>query len=145
MPAHIQFHKSQVQFRFVNKTITTRWIESVVRREGKKVGSINFIFCTDAFLLGINKQYLKHDYFTDIITFDFSEGKFINGEIYISIERVRENSATLGVMFPVELWRVIIHGVLHLLGYSDKTATQKTQMRKKEDACLSLLSKSIGN
>ena len=138
-PNPIQFHKSEVQFRFSKRVAITKWIETVVRMGGKKVGSINYIFCTDAFLVFINKQYLKHNYYTDIITFDYSERKTMNGEIYISIDRVKENATSFGVTFPVELNRVIIHGVLHLLGYTDKTAAQKTLMRKKEDACLSLL------
>src|SRR5687767_5935872 len=92
MPASIYFFKSDIQFRFSRKASTIKWIEQVIKKEGKKPGSINFIFCSDSFLLGINKQYLKHDYFTDIITFDYSEGKTVAGEIYISIERVRENA-----------------------------------------------------
>ncbi len=139
MPSSIQFHRSEVRFRFANKAGINKWIGQVIRKEGKKAGSINFVFCTDDFLLGMNRQYLKHDYYTDIITFDYSEGKLINGEVYISIDRVKENAIAIGEMFPVELNRVIIHGVLHLLGYSDKTATQKKLMSKKEDACLSLL------
>ena len=139
MHSHIQFYKSKVQFRFSNKTAIINWIGQVIRKECKKTGSINFIFCTDDFLLSINKQYLKHDFYTDIITFNYSEGKLINGEIYISIDRVRENAASLGFKFPVELSRIVIHGVLHLLGYSDNTPSQKKLMSKKEDACLSLL------
>jgi probable rRNA maturation factor len=138
MPS-IQFHKSQVQFRFSNKAKITKWIEAVVKKERKQIGFLNFIFCTDPALLAMNKQYLNHDYFTDIITFDYSKSKAIGGEIYISIDRVRENAAEMREMFHVELNRVIIHGVLHLLGYSDKTAAQKKAMRKKEDECLALL------
>jgi probable rRNA maturation factor len=138
MPS-IQFHKSQIQFRFSGKAKITKWIEAVIKKEGRKVGSLEFIFCSDEFLLGINKQYLNHDYFTDIITFDYSEGKAIGGEIYISIDRVRDNAVTMGVTFPVELCRVVIHGVLHLLGYSDKSLAQKRKMRMKEDECLALL------
>lgn len=139
MPSRISFFKSKVQFRFSNKSGIIRWIESVIRKEGKKSGSINFIFCSDKFLLGINKQYLKHDYFTDIVTFDYTEGNVVSGEVYISVDRVKENGQTLGVNFKDELNRVIIHGVLHLLGYSDKTKALKYQMRKKEDSCLAQL------
>jgi rRNA maturation RNase YbeY len=139
MPSSIYFFKSDVQFRFSRKASIIKWIERVIKKEGKKTGSINFIFCSDLFLLGINKQYLKHDYFTDIITFDYSEGKNISGEIYISIDRVTENANSLGIKIQHELSRVIIHGVLHLLGYSDHTKSEKKEMRKKEDACLSLL------
>jgi probable rRNA maturation factor len=135
----INFHKSNIKFRFSNKAKITKWIEAVVKKERKQIGSLNFIFCTDAALLAMNKRYLNHNYFTDIITFDYSEGKAIGGEIYISIDRVRENAVTMGVTFHVELCRVIIHGVLHLLGYSDKTKAQKKKMRMKEDECLALI------
>jgi len=139
MPSRISFFKSEVNFRFSNKAGITRWIESIIKKERKKPGTLNFIFCSDPFLLDINKQYLKHNYFTDIITFNFNEGKVVNGEVYISIDRVKENAQTLDVIFREELNRVIIHGILHLLGYSDKTDAQKKIMRKKEDTCLALL------
>jgi probable rRNA maturation factor len=139
MPSQILFYKSGVKFRFSNKAQITKWIGQVIRKEGKQLGSIQFIFCTDDFLLEINNQYLKHDYYTDIITFNYSEGNRIVGEIYISLDRVKDNAVSIGIMFPVELQRVIIHGILHLLGYKDKNAAQKKLMRKKEDACLSLL------
>jgi probable rRNA maturation factor len=137
--ANILFHKSKIKFSLSNKAKITKWIEAVVKKERKQIGSLNFIFCSDTALLAMNKRYLNHDYFTDIITFDFSEGKAISGDIHISIDRVRENAAEMGVAFHVELSRVIIHGVLHLLGYSDKTITRKKEMRKKEDECLALL------
>ena len=139
MPASIYFFKLDINFRFNGKEATIKWIERVIKKEGKKTGSINFIFCSDSFLLNLNKQFLKHDYFTDIITFDYTEGKSISGEIYISIDRVADNAKSLGIKTRDELSRVIIHGVLHLLGYSDHTKSQKLEMRKKEDACLSLL------
>ena len=142
MHSRIYFFKSGVRFRFLNKVAIAIWIKSVIANSNKTLGTINFIFCSDDFLLGINKQYLKHNYFTDIISFDYSEGRIINGEIYISIDRVKENAELEGEKFQVELSRVIIHGVLHLLGHSDRTILQKKQMRKKEDACLSLLSSS---
>ncbi len=142
MQSRIYFFKSGVRFRFLNKIAISNWIKTVIADSNKTLGTVNFIFCTDHFLLGINKQYLKHDYFTDIITFDYTEGRIINGEIYISIDRVKENAEVEGERLGVELSRVIIHGVLHLLGHSDKTIRQKKQMRKKEDACLSLLSSS---
>src|SRR5947207_12400492 len=130
MPTSIYFFKSDIQFRFSRKASTVRWIQRVIRKEGKKPGSISFIFCSDSFLLGINKQYLKHDYFTDIITFDYSESKTIAGEIYVSIDRVKENARAFDNEFQDELNRVMIHGVLHLLGFNDRTKTQKKEMRK---------------
>ena len=142
MHSRIYFFKSGVHFRLLNKVAIANWIKAVIANSNKSLGTINFIFCSDNFLLGINKQYLKHDYFTDIISFDYSEGRIINGEIYISIDRIKENAELEGERFQVELSRVIIHGILHLLGHSDKTTLQKKQMRKKEDACLSLLSSS---
>jgi probable rRNA maturation factor len=139
MPSRIYFFKSGVRFRFKNKESISNWIKKVIRKDGKQPGEISFIFCTDKFLLDINKQYLNHDYFTDIITFDYCERDKINGEIYISIDRVRENALSMKVDFLIELNRVMIHGILHLLGYPDKKASHKKQMRKREDACLSLL------
>jgi rRNA maturation RNase YbeY len=139
MRSGIYFFKSEVQFRFSNSAQIARWIKSIIKKEGKTCGELSVIFCSDEFLLGINQQFLKHDYFTDIITFDYSSGKNIAGEIYISIDRVKDNATSLGVTFPQELKRVIIHGVLHLLGYRDSTKAQKQAMRLREDACLSLL------
>ena len=139
MPGSIQFFKADIQFRFPQKSKIAEWINKVVRQSGRRVGALNFVFCTDKFLLRINKEFLKHDFYTDIITFDDSENDVVGGEIYISIDRVRNNSETLGIAFHDELRRVIIHGVLHLLGHKDKTTAQKKQMREKEEACLSLL------
>jgi probable rRNA maturation factor len=120
------------------KSKISDWIRKVVRREGGSLGSLNVVFCSDGYLLNINRNYLKHDYLTDIITFDYSEGKKLSGEIYISIDRVRDNANGLKLPFEIELRRVVIHGVLHLLGYKDKSASQKKAIRNKEDDCLSL-------
>lgn len=120
---------------------TAHWIESVASRENFKITGINYIFCSDAELLAINKRYLHHSTLTDIITFDYSEGRDLEGEIYISVERVKENAAKYKTSFEDELRRVIIHGVLHLMGYRDKKPTEKARMREKEEACLSLLRK----
>lgn len=117
----------------------TSWIKRVVEKEGATIEEINFIFCSDSYLLTLNQGFLKHNTLTDIITFDNSgPDAFISGEIYISIERVRENAAKFQVQFEDELNRVMIHGVLHLLGYKDKKPAEKALMRKKEEACLSL-------
>ena len=134
----IYFFKADIAFRFQGKSKISNWIKKVVKREGGNFVSLNVVFCSDDYLLNINRDYLKHDYLTDIITFDYSEAKKISGEIYISIDRVRDNANGLKLPFEIELRRVIIHGVLHLLGYKDKTASQKKVIRKKEDECLSL-------
>ena len=139
MQPSICFFKENVKFRFLKSTQIRNWIKRVIRIEGKVTGEINVIFCSDSYLLDLNRKFLNHNYFTDIITFNNSIEKFIGGEIYISIDRVKENAVNLEISFQIELSRVIIHGVLHLLGYSDTTNTQKNVMRLKEDACLSLL------
>lgn len=135
MPASIYFFKADVAFRFQGKSKIPNWIRKVVKEEGGKLASLNIVFCSDKYLLNINRQFLKHDYLTDIITFDYP-GDGITGEIYISTDRVLENSKSLNIPFEQELRRVIIHGVLHLLCYKDKTAAQKKVIRKKEDECL---------
>ena len=114
------------------------WITKSVLKEGAAIGDINIIFCDDAFLLIKNKKYLNHSSLTDILTFDFSTGKSISGDIFISTERVKENATKYKVPFKNELNRVLIHGILHLLGYKDKTEKEKKIMRKKEDFYLSL-------
>jgi probable rRNA maturation factor len=132
--------KSKVCFFFEHKKFSLQnradlkaFIESLFKKEKKKLSSINYIFCTDKRLLEINRQFLQHDYFTDIITFDLSETDSTVAEIYVSIDRVKDNAKTLGNSFKAELHRVIFHGALHLSGYGDKTTKEKEVMRKKED------------
>ena len=115
------------------RTQLKKQIETVFRHEGKKLESINYIFCSDDELLKINQQFLQHDFFTDIITFDLSETQLIKGEVYVSIDRVRENARNLSVPLSTEMRRVIFHGALHLCGYKDKSSAQKKRMRNKED------------
>ncbi len=116
------------------------WVKDVIRREGAQPGDILYHFCNDEFLLQINRDFLHHDYFTDIITFPFSsDPHIISAEIFISIDRVLENSQKMKASFPEEFARVLIHGVLHLLGYDDHTDEEKKEMRSKEDYYLSLL------
>jgi len=115
------------------------WLSKVARKEKHSIIELNYIFCSDKHLLQINNDYLKHDYYTDIITFDNSEKKgSIEGDIFISIDRVRENAASQKSSIKDELHRVMVHGLLHLTGYKDKTAAEKETMRKKEDSSLSL-------
>ncbi len=119
---------------------TEAWIREVIQAEKCSLNQLNFIFCDDAYLLEINQEYLQHDTYTDIITFDNSEdGLALEGDIFISLERVKENALQLQESYKKELHRVIIHGVLHLMGYSDKTPTEQQEMRLKEDTYLQML------
>lgn len=109
------------------------WIDAILASEGFSTGEINYIFCTDEYLHEINVKYLNHDTLTDIISFDYTENQVVSGDIFISIERVKENAADFGVAFDVELLRVMAHGVLHYCGYKDKSETEEFLMRQKED------------
>lgn len=122
------------------RTILKQWIKAIVENNKKEVGEISYIFCSDEQLLKINKEFLNHDYYTDIITFDYSETDVVSGDLFISIERIKDNAQTLNTSYQEELHRVIIHGVLHLLGYKDKTEEESENMRKLEDECLLILS-----
>jgi probable rRNA maturation factor len=136
----IQFFQENIEFKLKNSLKLKKWIKGVVENEKQKVLDLNFIFCDDEYLHQINVEYLDHDTYTDIITFDNSEEKGkIESDIFISIERVKENAGKLQVTFEQELHRVMIHGVLHLLGYKDKTKMDKQTMRAKEDETLSML------
>lgn len=135
----IHFHTEDISFVLKNKTRLKKWIVETIEKKGRETGDINFIFCSDAYLLTINKQYLQHDTYTDIITFDYSkESKVlpISGDIFISIDRIKENAKTFSKTTEEELQRVIIHGILHLLGYKDKTKAAKEEMTKEENNCL---------
>lgn len=132
-----------IQFNFLepvdlrDRNRLKKFLATLFKKEGKTLGEMQYIFCSDDYLLEINRQYLKHDFYTDIITFDLSEkGQPINAEIYISVDRVRENAVEFGSSLKKEMQRVIFHGALHLCGYKDKTAFQKKQMRKKEEQYL---------
>jgi probable rRNA maturation factor len=145
MPSAI---KSAIYFFFEtpvtlkDRTGLKKQISSVFRKEGVKLGGLNYIFCTDKRLLKINQDFLKHDYYTDIITFEINpKGQPIEGEIYISVDRVKENAHLLGISFKQELLRVILHGALHLCGYKDKTPSQIKEIRQKEEFYLSTLIK----
>jgi len=117
------------------------WIKKIIRKEGKACGQLFYFFCTDEHLLNINKEFLNHKTYTDIITFDYVEGKAISGEIFISIDRVKENAKKYKQPFPHELARIMIHGVLHLCGYGDKKPADKKLMRQKEEEALLSLKK----
>ena len=115
-----------------------KWYSLVCEKEEKELGDISLIFCSDEYLLDVNRKYLDHDYYTDIITFDYTEEDVVGGDLFISVDRVRENASDLGLSFEEELKRVMIHGVLHLCGYKDKTEEDEILMRKKEDESILL-------
>ena len=133
----ILFHP-ETKFNLPQKLLHKRWLSALAKQEGFTIGDINYIFCDDEYLLKINLEYLNHDTLTDIITFDYVEKGVLNGDIYISIERVRENAGIFSVPFEQELHRVLAHGVLHLCGYKDKTDADAAVMRKKEDFAIQL-------
>lgn len=134
----VTYFTEDTSFRFKEKRLTSRWLKAVAESEGKRLGDIGIIFCSDNYLLNINKEYLNHDYYTDIITFDYCEGNKLSGDLFISVDSVRENAVYYDVEFHVELRRVIVHGLLHLMGYDDHSDEDITQMRAKENACLLL-------
>jgi rRNA maturation RNase YbeY len=129
------------RFRVPHALKLKAFLNDVLQLEKKVPLKVNYVFCSDEYLLQINKDFLQHDYFTDIITFDLSEGEFVEAEIYISIERVRENADIYGISFKRELCRVMFHGVLHLSGYKDKTKSEIAKMRSKEEQYLLLFEK----
>jgi len=130
---------SETSFTLNNQNKLVKWIGDVVSSEGFQVGEINYIFCDDSYLNKINQEFLNHDTFTDIISFDYTLGKEVGGDIFISIERVLENAEKFNEVFETELHRVMIHGILHFMGYKDKTKKEKTLMRTKEDENIFIL------
>jgi rRNA maturation RNase YbeY len=129
---------SETDFQILRKRPIKNWLIRIVEQENMKVGDINIVFFNDEQLLKFNKQYLNHDTFTDIITFDYSEKKTIHGDIFISIERVKENALKYNCMFEEELRRVVVHGIFHLCGYKDKNDADFKQMKQKEEEALVL-------
>jgi rRNA maturation RNase YbeY len=134
----IQFHCADIHFVLRNKTAIRLWIAAVARQHNRSIQDIQFIFCSDEYLLNINRQFLQHDYYTDIITFDNSTTKHLIVEAYISIDRIRDNAKQLGLASSHELHRVMIHGVLHALGFKDKRPADVRRMRAAEDTALDL-------
>ena len=134
----IQF-SFQTNYPLKSRTKIKQWIKQVIEAKGKKTGNITYIFCDDEYLLEVNKQYLQHDYYTDVITFDYVENDLISGDIFISTDRVRENALAFGSSETEELHRVIIHGALHLLGLKDKSEKEASKMRQAENEALKLL------
>lgn len=136
MPIH--FHALHQFSTELLSEADVQWLEKVAQDDGYRIGELNYIFCSDEQLLKINQDFLKHDTYTDIITFDYVVAQTLSGDIYISTERVQENARTLEQDFGHELRRVMVHGLLHLLGMGDKNEEEKTSMRRAEDRCLDL-------
>lgn len=134
----IRFASQDIDFELQHDENVKKWVSQVVRQRGKRIGNISYLFCDDEHLLGVNRQFLNHDTYTDIITFDYVVGDLVSGDIMISVDRVGENAVKFGVSFEEELHRVIIHGVLHLLGQGDKSDDEATEMRRQEGVALEL-------
>ena len=133
----VSYYTEDILFNFKERRLTSRWLKFVAESELMRLGDISIIFCSDNYILDVNIEYLQHDYFTDIITFDYCEGNKLNGDLFISIDSVRENASFYGTEFADELNRVIVHGVLHLIGYDDHTEEDIKVMRSKENYYLS--------
>lgn len=140
--SQINFFSEGIQFELQNESKIKNWIKSVIEENGKQLTVLNFILTSDEEVHRINKQYLQHDTYTDIITFPMSDKEVIEGDIFVSIDRIKDNAKQLDIQFENELHRVLIHGVLHLIGFDDKTPELKIEMRNKENSCLKKLENS---
>ena len=136
----ISYHFENTDFVFRERDLNNRWLRTVAESEMKRIGNIAIIFCSDGYLLDVNRKYLGHDYFTDIITFDYCEGERLSGDLFISVDSVRENAIEYGTEFGNELNRVMVHGLLHLIGYDDHTEEDVKTMREKENHYLEIRS-----
>ena len=134
----IRYFQEDIAFELKQKARNNRWLKAVAGSELRRLGAVNIIFCSDNYILDVNMRYLQHDYFTDIITFDYCEKDILSGDLFISIDSVRENALFYGVPFADELDRVMVHGLLHLIGYDDHTEEQVAEMRAKEDYYLQM-------
>ena len=134
----IRYYQEDIDFKFKHKLLNNKWLKFVAESEVRSLGDIGIIFCSDNYILDVNMKYLQHDYFTDIITFDYCEGSKLSGDLFISIDSVRDNAAFYGTEFEDELNRVIVHGILHLIRYDDHSESEQAMMRSKEDYYLSL-------
>ena len=134
----VSYFQEGIRFELKGKVLNNRWLKMVAESEVKKLGPISIIFCSDNYILDINMKYLQHDYFTDIITFDYCEGDTVSGDLFISIDSVRENALHYETRFEDELDRVMVHGLLHLIGYDDHTPEDTALMRQKEDYYISV-------
>ena len=134
----ISYFNQDIDFKLKGKLINNQWLKLVAESEIRRIGDVNIIFCSDNYILDVNMKYLGHDYFTDIITFDYCEKDRLNGDLFISIDSVRENALHYGTEFETELNRVMVHGILHLIGYDDHSKKDIKVMRDKEDYYISL-------
>ena len=134
----IRYFQEDIRFDLKQKMQNNRWLKMVAGSEMRRIGAVNIVFCSDNYILDVNMRYLQHDYFTDIITFDYCEKDILSGDLFISIDSVRENALFYGVQFADELDRVMVHGLLHLIGYDDHTEEQIREMRAKEDYYLQM-------
>ena len=134
----IRYFQEDIRFDLKQKMQNNRWLKMVAGSEMRRIGAVNIIFCSDNYILDVNMRFLQHDYFTDIITFDYCEKDILSGDLFISIDSVRENALFYGVPFADELDRVMVHGLLHLIGYDDHTEEQIREMRAKEDYYLQM-------
>lgn len=135
----IEIYFEDTEVLDVSPEFFVSWLSDMAKREGFTLGDVTLVFCSDAYLLDMNKKHLDHDYLTDIITFDYTEGEVLSGDLFISIDTVKDNAIDNKVMFHVELNRVVGHGVLHLMGYNDKTDSEQKEMSEKEEWALSLI------
>ncbi|MDT0553620.1 rRNA maturation RNase YbeY [Urechidicola vernalis] len=136
-------YNSELEFELFNTDLVSDWLIDVIVNEGFSDGEINYVFCSDEYLLQKNIEFLNHDTLTDIISFDYTMGKLISGDIFISVERVKENSKDFNVSFNNELCRVMVHGILHYCGYKDKSEEEKSVMRERENFYLAKLDSQI--
>ena len=134
----IRYYCEDISFNLKEKALNNKWLRTVAASELRKLGDINIIFCSDNYILDVNMKYLQHDYFTDIITFDYCEKNILSGDLFISVDSVRENALFYGTEFTDELNRVMVHGILHLVGYDDHTEDEIKTMRSKENYYLEL-------
>lgn len=137
----ISYFFEDTKFKFNIRRVNNLWIKQVAESENKNISNVNIIFCSDNYILDINRRYLQHDYFTDIITFDYCEGDSLSGDLFISVDTVKDNATFYKTDFADELNRVIVHGVLHLVGYDDHSEEQICTMRSKEDYYLDIRTK----
>jgi len=137
----IFFHTEEITFIIKNKKGLRNWLSELAETEQKIIGELNYIFCSDEYLLKVNKDHLNHDYYTDVITFDYCENDIISGDIFISVDRIKDNAKTFKKTIANELNRVMAHGLLHLMGYKDKSEEDEKEMREMEEFSLNLLDK----
>lgn len=141
----ITLYKTGVRIETPTKMQLQAWLKEIAKKHKKKIGEINYVICSDEYLLKINQDFLDHDFYTDIITFDYSEGEILNGEIYISADRVRDNAISNREKIKVEMIRVMAHGILHMIGFQDKKKKEVEEMRKNEALCISLFFSKFAN